>query len=107
MGKDSGIGGELSAPTWETLEAFAQAKVQALVQALLEGEVTELLGRAKRCGGRRWITRNGADLAGADDRGAAVPWTPCSAVTHRGRGRSAVRPCRIGMWPPDPDFHTH
>lgn len=47
MGKDSGIGGELSTPTWETLEAFARAKVQAFVQALLEAEVTELLGRGK------------------------------------------------------------
>ncbi len=37
----------VSTPTWETLEVFARARVQDFVQALLEQEVTELLGRAK------------------------------------------------------------
>jgi hypothetical protein len=33
--------------TWEHLEAFARQHVQQFIQALLEEEVTELLGRAK------------------------------------------------------------
>lgn len=47
MGKDNGKIGALSSPTWETLEAWARRKVQEFVQALLEEEVTELLGRRK------------------------------------------------------------
>lgn len=38
---------ELSTPKWETLEAWTRAKVQEAVQAVLEEEVTELLGRVK------------------------------------------------------------
>src|SRR5512132_2196151 len=33
--------------TWEHLEEFAREHVQRFIQALLEEEVTELLGRAK------------------------------------------------------------
>src|SRR4029434_1840612 len=33
--------------TWERLEEFAREHVQRFIQALLEEEVTELLGRAK------------------------------------------------------------
>ncbi len=47
MEKDTQRAATLSTPTWETLEAFARAKIQAFVQALLEEEVTALLGRAK------------------------------------------------------------
>ncbi len=47
MRKNSQEPGVVSTPTWETLEGFARAKVQEFVQALLEEEVTELLGRAK------------------------------------------------------------
>jgi len=36
-----------SSATWETLESFARAQVQAFIQQLLEDEVTELLGRPK------------------------------------------------------------
>jgi putative transposase len=36
-----------STVTWETLEAFARTKVQEFIQALLEEEVTALLGRAR------------------------------------------------------------
>ena len=36
-----------SRATWETLETFARAQVQAFIQQLLEDEVTELLGRPK------------------------------------------------------------
>ncbi len=47
MEKDTQRAATLSTPTWETLEAFARAKIQAFVQALLEEEVTALLGRGK------------------------------------------------------------
>ena len=32
---------------WETLESYARTQVQAVIQLLLEDEVTELLGRVK------------------------------------------------------------
>ncbi len=37
----------VSTPRWETLEAWTRGKIQECVQALLEAEVTELLGRVK------------------------------------------------------------
>ena len=37
----------VQAATWETLERWVQGKVQALIQEVLEAEVTELLGRSK------------------------------------------------------------
>lgn len=36
-----------SMPTWETLEEFVRAKIQATMQAVLEDELTEFLGRGK------------------------------------------------------------
>ena len=36
-----------SMPTWDTLEEFLRGHIQAMVQRVLEAEVTELLGRAK------------------------------------------------------------
>jgi transposase-like protein len=36
-----------SMPTWETLEEFVRAKIQATMQAVLEEELTEFLGRGK------------------------------------------------------------
>lgn len=36
-----------SMPTWETLEEFVRAKIQAAMQAVLEEELTEFLGRGK------------------------------------------------------------
>ncbi len=36
-----------STPTWESLEAFARAEIQRVVQALLEEEITALLGRTR------------------------------------------------------------
>jgi putative transposase len=36
-----------TANTWERLEEFARQQVQRFIQALLEEEVTELLGRTK------------------------------------------------------------
>jgi transposase-like protein len=38
---------ELSTPEWETLEVWARKQIQECVQAVLEEEVTELLGRVK------------------------------------------------------------
>jgi putative transposase len=38
---------ELKASTWERLEEFVRDHVQQFIQALLEEEVTELLGRTK------------------------------------------------------------
>jgi putative transposase len=36
-----------SSPEWESLEEWTRAQVQELIQAMLEEEITELLGRAK------------------------------------------------------------
>jgi hypothetical protein len=36
-----------SSQMWERLEAFVRAQVQQFIQALLEEEVTELLGQSK------------------------------------------------------------
>jgi transposase-like protein len=36
-----------SSPAWEELEAWVRAQIQQLVQALLEAEIAELLGRAR------------------------------------------------------------
>ena len=47
MGEHTAKRTDASTITWETLEAFARAKVQEFLQALLEEEVTALLGRAK------------------------------------------------------------
>jgi putative transposase len=44
-----------SSPIWESLEAFVREQVQRLIQALLEEEITELLGRPKSA------RRNGVD----------------------------------------------
>jgi transposase-like protein len=38
---------ELSTPRWESLEAWARLKIQEALQAVLEEEVSELLGRVK------------------------------------------------------------
>jgi len=51
MPKHSTQAESLSTPTWETLEAWTRAKIQEGLQAVLEEEVTELLGRVKS--GRR------------------------------------------------------
>ena len=48
MRKDrAGEGVESTTPTWESLEEFVRERVQALIQRVLEEEVTELLGREK------------------------------------------------------------
>ena len=41
------VGPAASVPAWETLETFARAQVQGLIQQLLEDEVAESLGRVK------------------------------------------------------------
>ena len=55
MGRSSREGRPSTRPTWETLEAWVRMKVQELVQAVLEEEVTEALGR------QRYERRDGID----------------------------------------------
>ena len=43
----AGVGSESTGPTWEVLEAWVRERAQALIQGILEEEVTELLGRDK------------------------------------------------------------
>ena len=43
----AGVGSEPTGPTWEVLEAWVRERAQALIQGILEEEVTELLGREK------------------------------------------------------------
>jgi putative transposase len=45
--EDSSAGAAASTVTWETLELFARVHVQSFIQAVLEEEITALLGRAK------------------------------------------------------------
>src|SRR5919109_3127156 len=45
--EDTGRKRPASKGLWENVETFARGKVQEFLQALLEEEVTELLGRAK------------------------------------------------------------
>jgi len=47
MRKDSTQAESLSTPRWEMLEVWTRAKIQESLQAVLEEEVTELLGRVK------------------------------------------------------------
>ena len=47
MKEDTSAGAEASTVTWETLESYARVHVQSFIQAVLEEEVTALLGRAK------------------------------------------------------------
>jgi len=47
MSKHSRPTEPLSTPTWELLEVWTRAKIQESLQAVLEEEVTELLGRVK------------------------------------------------------------
>jgi len=48
MGKNSGGSGtESTVRIWDHLEEMVREKVQAFIQAILEEEVTELLGRQK------------------------------------------------------------
>ena len=43
----AGVGSESTGPTWEVLEGWVWERVQALIQGILEEEVTELMGREK------------------------------------------------------------
>jgi transposase-like protein len=45
--EDTSVGAEASTVTWETLESYARVHVQSFIQAVLEEEVTALLGRTK------------------------------------------------------------
>ena len=47
MKKDTSVEADASTVSWETLEAYARLHVQSFIQALLEEEVSALLGRAK------------------------------------------------------------
>jgi len=54
MGEGITKSSDRQAVVWEGLEGLVRAQLQHLLQGLLEAEVTELLGRASRSGGRRW-----------------------------------------------------
>jgi len=56
-----------SRPLWDTLETFVRDKIQELVQALLEEEVTALLGRAKS------VRRGAVDAGGGSRNGYGRP----------------------------------
>ena len=43
----AGVGSGSTGPTWEVLEGWVRERAQALIQGILEEEVTELLGRRK------------------------------------------------------------
>jgi transposase-like protein len=54
-------------PTWETLEEFVRVKIQATMQAALEEELTEFLGRGKS------ERRSGVDPASGYRNGRGKP----------------------------------
>lgn len=58
MGIIAANGGTERRPEWSALETFARGKVRELLQALLEAEVTDLLGRVKS---QRVATVDGAE----------------------------------------------
>ncbi len=43
----AGVGSESAGPTWEVLEGWVRERAEALIQGILEEEVTELVGREK------------------------------------------------------------
>ena len=47
MGKESITGGSESRPAFEELDEWLRLRMQSLIQATLEEEVTEFLGRAR------------------------------------------------------------
>ena len=55
----AGVGSESTGPTWEVLEAWVRERAQALIQGILEEEVTELLGRDKSERSGLWTRRLG------------------------------------------------
>src|SRR5262245_65976362 len=67
MGRSSRDGSPNTRPTWETLEAWVRGKVQEFVQAVLEEEVTEALGRP------RYARRDGIDTSVGHRNGYGKP----------------------------------
>jgi putative transposase len=67
MGRSSREGRPSTRPTWETLEAWVRMKVQEFVQAVLEEEVTEALGR------QRYERRDGIDAPVGHRNGYGKP----------------------------------
>jgi transposase-like protein len=67
MGRSSREERQSTRPTWETLEAWVRVKVQEFVQAVLEEEVTEALGR------RRYERRDGVDAPVGHRNGYGKP----------------------------------
>ena len=63
----AGVGSESSGPTWEVLEAWVRERAQALVQGILEEEVTELLGR------RKWERKGAVDAPAGYRNGYGKP----------------------------------
>ena len=67
MDNQSTTSSEVQQITWETLEGFVRREVQGFVQAILEEEVAELLGRAK------WERRQAVDPAPGYRNGYGQP----------------------------------
>jgi putative transposase len=67
MGRSSREERQSTRPTWETLEAWVRVKVQEFVQAVLEEEGTEALGR------RRYERRDGVDAPVGHRNGYGKP----------------------------------
>ena len=58
-----------SSPIWERLETFVREHVQRLIQALLEEEITELLGRPNPPVGVPWMPLQTCAMATASPGG--------------------------------------
>src|SRR5262245_10888695 len=67
MGRSSREERQSTRPMWETLETWVRVKVQEFVQAVLEEEVTEALGR------RRYERRDGVDAPVGHRNGNGKP----------------------------------
>jgi RNA polymerase sigma factor (sigma-70 family) len=85
-----------SRAAWESLESWAREKVQDFVQALLEEEVTELLGRAKS------VRRATVDAAAGSRNGHGMPRLLLSDpaglnLRPRGTGQVERRDLRIDL----------
>ena len=98
----AGVGSESTGPTWEVLEGWVRERAQALIQSVLEEEVTELLGREKS------ERKRAVDTAAECRNRYGKPWRFDSRPDGPGapfpqtRGRGPLPPGRRAGLRPDP-----
>jgi transposase-like protein len=79
-----------STVTWETLEAWTRGRIQAFIQALLEEEVTMVLGRWKS--ERRQAVDAGPGYRNGYGKPRRLSLTSGTITVRRPRARATLRP---------------